>query len=401
MEKAVASANLKCPSKNLLAPLWIATLLLSLSVLALKAELQSTDTQTPKGGPVLGERIAGGLVFEGRLWLVGTMASSKDCSGGLISLALANESRQVHFERGVVDIQKFGHDLWVLRRSAPDGRDFVVSVWRNGIFEELARFTTSDKDEPIALSNSANGLTVLSTQAIRILSGDQRGWLQVKLQGKMRGGFQDTRSKSNKTSASPINGNSIYVGFNTGEWGGGLQRVDLRTGIVTNVERRDTKELCAGPLNSACDPVTGVIPDPQNRECILAAVGLVHMLSHGRILRVCGKKVSLVFEKPITIDDGFFKDAKMSEAFFGLVPSADGGFWGLTSDALYHFGEDGTKKEEYPLPKLAPVSGIYLRRELPGVIVVRTDANWPVSLSGYTPLVIPLEEPEPKRELSH
>ena len=373
---------------------WNAALLLSLSVLALKAELQSTDTQTPKGDPVLGERIAGGLVFEGRLWLVGTMASSKDRSGGLISLALANESRQVHFERGVLDIQKSGHDLWVLRRPAPDGRDFVVSAWRIDRFEELARFTTSEKDEPIALSNSANGLTVLSTQAIRILSGDKRGWLQVKLQGKLRGGFQET-------SASPINGNSIYVGFNTGEWGGGLQQVALRTGIVTNVERRDTKELCAGPLNSACDPVTGVISDPQNRECILAAVGLVHMLSHGRILRVCGKKVSLVFEKPITIDDGFFKNSKMSEAFFGLVPSADGGFWGLTSDALYHFGADGTKKEEYPLPKLALVSGIYLSRELPGVIVVRTDANWAVSLSGYTPLVIPLEEPEPKRELSH
>jgi len=332
MEKAVASANMKCSSRNLLALFWNAALLLSLSVLALKAELQSTDTQTPKGDPVLGERIAGGLVFEGRLWLVGTMASNKDRSGGLISLALANESRQVHFERGVLDIQKFGHDLWVLRCPAPDRRDFVVSVWRNDRF---------------------------------------------------------------------ANGNSIYVGFNTGEWGGGLQQVDLRTGIVTNVERRDTKELCAGPLNSACDPVTGVIPDPQNRECILAAVGLVHMLSHGRILRVCGKKVSLVFEKPITIDDGLFKDAKMSEAFFGLVPSADGGFWGLTSDALSHFGADGTKKEEYSLPKLALVSGIYLSRELPRVIVVRTDANWAVSLSGYTPLVIPLEEPEPKRELSH
>jgi hypothetical protein len=182
------------------------------------------------------------------------------------------------------------------------------------------------------------------------------------------------------------------VGFNTGEWGGGLQRVDLRTGVISDVERRDTKELCAGPLNSACDPVTGVIPDPQNKNCILAAVGLVHMLfSHGRILRVCGNDVSLVFEKSYKVDGFEGKKWEMSEAFFGLAPTVDGRFWGITSEALYHFEADGTKKQEYALPELKPVSGIYLSRELPGVVVVRTDANWAVSVSGYTPLLIPLE----------
>src|SRR5882762_4865688 len=62
--KAAASANMKCSSRNLLALFWNAALLLSLLVLTLKAELQSTDTQTPKGDPVLGERIARGLVFD-------------------------------------------------------------------------------------------------------------------------------------------------------------------------------------------------------------------------------------------------------------------------------------------------------------------------------------------------
>lgn len=376
---------MKCSSGNPLAIYGNTALLLSLWVLVLAADPRSSDT--PKDDPVLGERIAGGVVFEGRLWLFGTMTSSKDVSGGLVSLALADDSRQVHFERGVLNIRKSGRDLWVLRRPSPGKQDFVVSVWKNGAFEELARFASSDKDVPFALSNSANRLTVLSTKAIRIFSADKRGWLRVKLKGKLRGGFQDS-------TASPISGHKIYVGFNTGEWGGGLQEIDIKTGVVTNVERRDTKELCAGPLNSACDPVTGLIPDPQNKECVLAAVGLVHMMSHGRILRVCGKEVSVVFEKSWMVDDVLFKNAKMSEAFFGLIASADGSFWGLTSEALYRFGADGTKKEEYPLPKLAPVSGIYLTRELPGVIVVRTDANWAVSLSGYTPLIIPLEEPE-------
>jgi hypothetical protein len=144
--------------------------------------------------------------------------------------------------------------------------------------------------------------------------------------------------------------------------------------------------------------VTGVIPDPQNKNCILAAVGLVHMLEHGRILRVCGKVVSVVFEKSYKVD-GFKGDKwEMTEAFFGLVPTVDGGFWAITSEALYLFAEDGTKKQGYPLPELKPVSGIYLSRELPGVVVVRTDANWAVSVSGYTPLLIPLEGVQPNSQ---
>lgn len=359
-----------------------AALMLSLAALVLKADPQSADTQAAKGDPVLGERIAGGVVFEGKLWLRGI--SHKDSSGGLVSLSLADESRQVHFERGVRDVEKAGHELWVMRRPSLDAREFVVSVWRKDRFEDLAKFTSSEKDEPIALVNSASGPMVLCVQTIRILSADKQAWHQIKLKGKLRGGFQWTL-------ASPLSGDSVYVGFNTGEWGGGLQRVDLRTGVVTNIERRDTKELCEGPLNSDCDPVTGVIPDSKNKDCILAAVGLSHMLSHGRILRICTKNVTLVFEKSETLEINGNK-VRVTEAFFGLVPNGDGGFWGITSKAVYRFGADGTKKEHYALPKLKPVSGIYLSRELPGVIVVRTDANWAVSVSGYTPLVIPLEE---------
>jgi hypothetical protein len=237
---------------------------------------------------------------------------------------------------------------------------------------------------PIVLVNSDNSPVILSLASIRSLSADKHERYKIKLKGKLSGGYQET-------AGTPLAGDSVYLGFNNGEWGGGLQRVELRTGVVTNVERRDTKELCAGPLNSACDPVTGVIPDPRNKDCILAAVGLVHMFSHGRILRVCGKDASLIFEKTHTLDVLNGHELKVTEAFFGLTLATDGGFWAITSEKLYHFGADGTEKEECALPELKPVSGIYLSRELPGVIVVRTDTNWAVSVSGYTPILIPLE----------
>jgi hypothetical protein len=375
---------MECFSVNRFAIFRGGALLLSLSALVLNADPQSPDTQAAKGDPVLGERIAGGVVFDGKLWLRGAILSRKDFSGGLVSLSLADESRQLQFERGVLDMQRAGHDLWVLRQPSLAVREFVLSVWRNGRFRDLATFSASEQDAPIALVNAADSPTVLCLQTIRKLAPDNHTWQRVKLRGELRGGFQ-------QTVASPLSGSSVYVGFNTGEWGGGLQRVDLRSGTVTDIERRDTKELCAGPLNSDCDPVTGVIPDPQNKDCVLASVGLIHMMSHGSILRVCGTSVSLVFEKVEMVDG--FRGGKVREtqAFFGLVSAEDGGFWGITSEALYCFGADGTSKEEHALPDLKRVSGFLLSRELPGVIVVRTDANWAVSVSGYTPLLIPLE----------
>ena len=379
---------MRFPSGNPLAVLGRAALLLSFSALALGSAPQSTDTQKPQGDPVLGERIAGGIVFDGELWLRGV-------SGGLVSLNLSNDSRQVHFASGVLDMKRVGHDLLLMRRPAPNTREVVLSIWREGRFDDFARSSTSAKDGLIALLSGTNGPTILSTRTIRVFSPDKQEWRQIKLKRKLRGGFQET-------AASPLSSNSIYVGFNTGEWGGGLQRIDLHTGAVTDIERRDSKQLCAGPLNSDCDPVTGVIPDPKNHDCILAAVGLVHLMSHGSILRVCGSDVSLVFEKSYTVD-GLREGDKweMTEAFFGLVAAPNEGFWAISSGAFYRFGVDGAKKDEYRLPKLTPVSGIYLSRELPSVIVLRTDANWAVSLSGYTPLVIPLEESATPVEPAH
>lgn len=342
----------------------------------------------PKSDPVLGERIAEGVVLDGRLWLRGTLGKNSlgDRSGGLVSFGTADQSRQVHFEKGVIALGKDGHDLWVLRQSSSNQRRFIVSVWRNRSFEDVGDFKSSDRDVPLALLNNSGIITVLTEETIRVFSTG-RGWSSVPLKGKLRLGVQ-------MAIASPAGGGSAYLGINKGEWGGGLQKVDLQTGEITNIERRDGKGLCDGPLNSDCDPVTGVIPDPQTKECVLASIGLVHLFtSKGRILRVCGEKVTVISEKAVITEKG--DNQKMTEAFFGLAPAADRGYWAITWRALYRFDADGNQKGDYPLPKLRPVSGIYLSNELPGAVVVRTDVNWSVSTSGYTPLVIPLESSRP------
>jgi len=347
---------------------------------------QSSPAQRPPGGdPVLGERIAKGIAFAGRLWILGTMPTPREASGGLVSFGMTDNNRVVHFEGGVLDIAKSDHDLWILRKGAKK-QGFVVAVWRGNRFEDFSEFQLAPQDRPLALLRNAGWPAVLSVETVHYLS-DDKSWSVVQLKGKLRSGVE-------VSVASPEEGGTIYVGFDVGEWGGGLQEVDLKTGTVSNIERRHTKVACDGPLNRECDPVTGVIPDPRTKDCVLASIGLVHLgMSNGRILRVCGSRVTLVSEILMPSDKSSDMKWGRTEAFYGLASSSEGGFWAITHRALYHYDVNGNKEKEYPLPKLESVSGIHMSKALPGVVVLQTDVNWAVSTSGYTPLVVPLEAP--------
>jgi len=346
------------------------------------APLPSAPQRPPGGDPVIGQRIAKGVAFGDRLWILGTMPTPREASGGLVSLGITDNTRLVHFESGVLDIARSDHDLWVLRKGSGEHR-FVVALWAGGNFQPLGEFQLGAEDAPLALLENAGAPTVLSQKAVHVLAAD-KSWRVVELNRRLRSGLQ-------VSAASPEEGATIYVGFDRGEWGGGLQQVDLKTGAVSEIERRNTKNLCDGPLNRECDPVTGLIPDKENKSCVLVSIGLVHLFSsNGRILRVCGALVTLLTEIPIKAEKRTASNWGRTEAFYGLAVCPKGGFWGITYRALYHFESAGSQDREYPLPKLESVSGIHLSRALPGVIVLQTDVNWAVSTSGYTPLLVPL-----------
>jgi len=108
-------------------------------------------------------------------------------------------------------------------------------------------------------------VTLLTTRRLVSLDGDRQS--AVTLSKELSGGLiSSTYGTSDK----------LFVGFSAGEWGGGLHRIDRRSGNVTQVERNTAGGLCGGPLNSACDPVNGITAVPWNPDCIVAAVGLVH-----------------------------------------------------------------------------------------------------------------------------
>lgn len=92
---------------------------------------------------------------------------------------------------------------------------------------------------------------------------------------------------------------ALFVGFNAGEWGGGLRRIDRATGKVVTVERNASGELCGGPLNTSCDPVHAIADEPWKSGCVVAAVGLSHLgLISGGLVEVCGNAIEFLNVKP-------------------------------------------------------------------------------------------------------
>jgi hypothetical protein len=183
----------------------------------------------------------------------------------------------------------------------------------------------------------------------------------------------------------------VLLGINSGEWGGGLARVDRRTGRVSYIESR-TGELCGGALNGDCDPVNGIVPAPWNKDCVVIAVGLVHFLARGRIDEVCGDRVRELYSKAYPVK-GLPPPATRGDkpaatvAFFGLV-SVDGKVLAVGLDGLYRLSEDGAALLT-PLPKFENVGDIRVSFALPDVVLLLTEANERHSISGSVPMLVP------------
>ena len=158
-------------------------------------------------------------------------------------------------------------------------------------------------------------------------------------------------------------------------------RIEIAKGVSERVERRDNG--CEGPLNSACNPVTAVIPDPTDGRCVIASIGLRHIvLELGRVLRVCGTSVSVISELPCARQP---PNGHCSLGIFGLARDSTG-FWTVSGGALYHFRGDTIDQHE-SIPKLQHRAGIAYSEAIPGLLIVSTDINWRKSVSGPTPLI--------------
>ncbi len=260
------------------------------------------------------------------------------------------------------------------------GKAWTLRRWINQIWSPMA-VIPRDGDELRAI-NCADGTETILTSN-RLIGVDRNGAIHVThLSGKLNHGT---------VTATYDGGNDFYVAFDAGEWGGGLQRIDKSTGAVVFVDRNVSGELCGGPLNADCDPVNGVVREPWNTDCLAVAVGLVHMMMHGRIVEACGDKIRLLYAKPHASAwaDLSKKHVPITEtvAFFGLTASEDA-LWAVGIDGLYRIDRNGAAAST-PLPQFRTIGGIGVSFENPALIFVMTDANQRHSVSGGVPMLVP------------
>jgi len=306
---------------------------------------------------------------EGRLWLLNE-------AGGVLSLAPGDRTLREETIAGRV-----------LGLCAREGR--VAVLVRDGnrtqlrgkgaSWSPIADLSVQPKEIVAGISCSEVRTIVLTDARVHILdSGGQRS---VSLSESLRAPSVVTTLLDD--------GQVLYAGLDAGEWGGGLARIDLATGRVVRPSKT-VAGACSGPLFPGCDPVNGVAREPGKPGCVVAAIGLEHILSHGRLVEVCGTDVRRIYYKPYTVETSWPVDPPTEPfrtvPFYGLAESA-GTLWAVSIDGLYSLGRDG-KIDFRKLPKFDNVDGVDVSFAIPGIVLLRTSINGQVSLSGAVPMMV-------------
>ena len=312
------------------------------------------------------------MFAEGRLWLLSD-------AGELSTITEGADARvEAHLPEPVLDICTRDGHIEALTGAAADCKTWTIRRWAGGSWSAVTAVATQG-DGLVGIDCAPKLTTVLTTR--RLIESTDAGQKTVNL--------SETLEKMGVTSVL-VTTDQIFVGVNRGEWGGGLRRIERRTGKLTIVEKNASGELCGGPLNTDCDPVNGIAPEPWKAGCVAAAIGLVHFSPHGRIVEICGDRVRRTYFRP-------YKGSKKMRpgedepyetvAFFGLARVKDE-LWASGIDGLHRL-----KGEQAPtivsLPKFKSIGNISVSFDLPGAILVLTSVNRRLSISGQVPMLVP------------
>lgn len=276
------------------------------------------------------------------------------------------------------DVCVNGEKLLVLTGDRTEPKAWTLRARQNGVWSEVSALTADLEDLPTLYCDQDRALLLTSRRLVDLSSNPRR---EIRLSEPVRTGL---------ASAFLLSADQLYIGFNAGEWGGGLQRINMRTGSVATLEHNQSGGLCGGPLNTNCDPVNGLANLPSNPDCIAAAIGLQHMMAHGRIVQVCGTKVATLHIQPCEGENPTYKqtgEPYCSEAYYGLVEN-QGGLTALSPQGLTTIASNGSvTRSRLPAFK---TYGPFRVSFGPQMILVGNSANQRHSLSGATPILVPV-----------
>ena len=318
--------------------------------------------------------ISRAVFASGRLWLLSD-------SGDLSSIAPGKKARvDAGLREPALDICVSDGQIKALTCAKEPCKKWTLRTWTDGRWSAGAAIPSLG--DHVAALNCAPGRDTVVT--------DQR---LVNIVGRMVTSVAlSERLKTGVVTSIHATVDHVFVGINAGEWGGGLRRIDRRTGKVTVIEKNSTGDLCGGPLNTSCDPVNGIADEPWKPDCVAIAIGLVHFSPHGRIVEVCKDEVRRIYFKEFG-DSGPRNKQRQSDepfetvAFFSLV-RAGNELMAAGIDGVYRF--DGSAKPKVvPLPKFEVIGQVGVSFDLPDVVLVLTAINKRQSISGNIPLLVP------------
>ncbi|WP_246739997.1 hypothetical protein [Bradyrhizobium aeschynomenes] len=190
--------------------------------------------------------------------------------------------------------------------------------------------------------------------------------------------LNSTRTKSWPVKAALMTSRHIFIGYNAGEFGGGLQRIDRATGVVSDI--------------GDDEPIHGIVSIPWKPDCVAVAVGLIHMVASGRIVEVCDRSVRLLYEQHVPkeiVTDANGRIGEIPEhttAFFGLMRTGDD-LLAAGHDGLYQISR-GDAVRQIPSPPFKDIGDVAVSFDIPNLVLVLTSANRRSSLSGSPPLLV-------------
>ena len=310
----------------------------------------------------------------GRLWLLND-------NGELTSLAEGEMTRTTHSLGPVLDICSRDGVPLALTGARDRGRNWALHRWRDGRWQRMRSIQRED-DYLVAMSCGTDGAMLLTIRHLIDLDSSD----VLRLSGDLAPALVRT--------VVLVRRDAVFVGLNAGEWGGGLKRIDRRTGRIETLERNATGNPCEGPLNTHCDPVHGLASVPWRPECVAAAIGLIHFMAHGRITSICPNGIEQMFvaTEPDGIDAEGSRRAEEaarggygSIAFFGLATTGES-LIAVGHNGLYRIGRDGTAVH-LRWPRFVEVDGILVSFALPDVVLVMSALNRRASVSGIAPLM--------------
>ena len=313
-----------------------------------------------------------GVSLDGQLWLLTD-------SGGLFRIEERRRRRvDEQLPEAVLDICRSDGQLLALTGDR-NGANWTVRGRRRGLWRVVARIGRGDEGL-LALDCSGAGPVTLVTTS-RLIEMRPEGPASIPFTemvfARVNGAVRGTR-------------HHVYVGLNSGEWGGGLVRVDRATGQVRRIERDATDDRFTAARSIRRRSCT-------RDSAFAVAAGMRRIAvawsfqSHGRIAEVCGERVESLYSKQIPLgfggDAGEGRETFTTEAFFGVVPSGQA-LLAAGTQGLYRIGRDGLI-ESVPYPRFREVRGVWLNFDRSDVILVVTQINRRASVSGGAPLIVP------------